>query len=67
MRTPDDLITRYTEGGAELAPGTVMFGGTLPAIGGIAPAERFEFELVDPVLGRRISHGYDILPLVIAG
>ena len=66
MRAPDDLIGRYSSGTA-LAPGTVMFGGTLPAIGGIAPAERFEFELVDPVLGRRLSHAYDILPLPIAG
>jgi hypothetical protein len=44
-----------------------MFGGTLPAIGSIQPAERFEFELEDPVLGRRISHGYDIVTLAIAG
>jgi hypothetical protein len=66
MRAPEDLMSRYTQG-SELAPGTVMFGGTLPAIGGIAPAERFEFELEDPVLGRRISHGYDIVTLDIAG
>lgn len=66
MRTPDDLIARYSGGGA-LAPGTVMFGGTLPAIGGIAPAARFEFELEDPVLGRRLSHAYDIIALPIAG
>ena len=67
MRTPDDLIQRYTEGGGALTAGTVIFGGTLPAIGGIAPAERFDFELEDPVLGRRISHGYKIVTLDIAG
>ncbi|MDA0230462.1 MAG: DUF2848 domain-containing protein [Proteobacteria bacterium] len=66
MRAPDDLIGRYTDGQA-LPPGTVMFGGTLPAIGGVAPAERFEFELVDPVLDRRIWGGYDIIELPIAG
>ena len=66
MRTPDDLIGRYA-GAAALAPGSVMFGGTLPAIGGVAPAERFEFELEDPVLGRRIAHAYDIVALPIAG
>ena len=66
MRTPGDLIGRYSQGAA-LAPGTVMFGGTLPAIGGIAPAERFEFELEDPVLDRKISHAYDIVALPIAG
>ena len=36
MRTPDDLIARYTNSGGTLTPGTIMFGGTLPAIGGIA-------------------------------
>ncbi len=67
MRTPDDLIARYTNSGGTLTPGTIMFGGTLPAIGGIASAPRFEFELEDPVLNRRISHGYDIMSLPIAG
>ena len=37
------------------------------AIGGIRPAPRFDFELVDDVIGRKISHGYDILSLPIAG
>jgi hypothetical protein len=43
-----------------------MFGGTLGAIGGIRPAARFEMELVDPILGRTIRHGYDIdvLPVI---
>ncbi len=67
MRAPEDLIARYNDGGAALAPGTLMFGGTLPAIGGVAPAERFEFELEDPVLGRRLAHAYDIVVLPIAG
>ena len=67
MRAPDDIIGRYTDGASALAPGTLMFGGTLPAIGGIAPAERFEFELEDPVLDRRLSHAYDIIVLPIAG
>jgi hypothetical protein len=47
--------------------GTVMFGGTLPAIGGIRPAERFEFELEDPVKRRSIRHGYDVQVLPMAG
>ena len=67
IRSPDDLIARYMEGEDVLEPGTFMFGGTLPAIGGISPAPRFEFELEDPVLKRRISHGYDIISLPIAG
>ena len=64
LRTPADLIARRPEG--RLPPGTLMFGGTLSAIGGIRPATRFEIELEDPVLGRRIRHAYDIacLPVV---
>ena len=65
LRSPDDLMTRYRNE-ASLPPGTLMFGGTLGAIGGIRPASRFEMELEDPVLGRKLTHGYDIevLPVV---
>lgn len=65
LRTPGDLLARRP-GGPDLSPGTVMFGGTLGAIGGIRPASRFEMELEDPVLGRSLTHAYDIavLPVV---
>ena len=66
MLAPKDLIRRYT-GGDHLAEGTVLFGGTFGAIGGIRSAPRFDFEIVDDVIGRKISHGYDILSLPIAG
>lgn len=62
MRHPDDLIARY---GRALAPNTIMFCGTLGAKGGIRPAARFEMELHDPVLGRRMSHAYDIVDLPV--
>ncbi len=64
IRRPEDLIAGYT-GGAPLPLGTVMFGGTFGAIGGIRPSPRFEMELADPVLGRAIRHGYtaSVLPL----
>ncbi len=44
-----------------------MFGGTFAAKGGIRPASRFEFELEDPVLKRKISHGYDVVTLPVRG
>jgi Protein of unknown function (DUF2848) len=49
-----------------LADGTLMFCGTLAAIGGIRPAPKFRYELVDPVLGRAIRGGYEMrtLPIV---
>ncbi len=72
MRTPGDLIAAY--GGLPpeaamidgLPPGAAMFGGTMPVIGGVRPASRFEIELEDPVLGRRLRHGYDVAVLPLA-
>ncbi|HEX2655448.1 MAG TPA: DUF2848 domain-containing protein, partial [Xanthobacteraceae bacterium] len=55
MRTPSDLLSRLPQG-SQLSPGTLMLCGTVGAIGGIRPAERFEMELEDPVLGRRMTH-----------
>ena len=66
MLPPTDLIARYTDSDS-LSDGTLMFGGTLPTLGEIQPSERFELELVDPVLDRRITHGYDIRTLPILG
>ena len=66
MLAPADLIARRY-GDAGLPEGTAMFGGTFAALGGIRPADRFEFELVDPVLNRVIRHGYAIERLAIAG
>ncbi len=63
MRPPQDLIALW----GELADGTAMFCGTLAAIGGIRPSNRFTFELGDPVLGRTIRHGYDIAELPVLG
>ena len=63
MRPPTELIRLYT-GGDTLPEGSSMFCGTLAVHGGIQPAEAFEIELEDPVLGRKISHRYaiDTLP-----
>ena len=61
-----DLIARGF-GGRELPDGCAMFGGTFAAKGGIRPADRFEFELEDPVLKRTISHGYDVIDAAGAG
>lgn len=63
MLEPMDLVGRFASGADSLPDGMVMFGGTLAAKGGVRPAERFEFELEDPVLGRTIRHGYDIVVL----
>jgi Protein of unknown function (DUF2848) len=64
MREPADLIAHYDKGD-KLPPGTAMFGGTFAAIGGVRPASEFHMALVDPVLGRTISHSYRVHPLPI--
>jgi hypothetical protein len=65
MLPPENLFARYSEAG--LSEGTLMFGGTLATLGEVAPADRFEFELEDPVLNRKIEHGYSIKSLPIRG
>ena len=66
IRDPRELIAGWQDGNPRLPMGTVMFCGTMPAIGAIRPSARFEMELDDPVLGRKITHAYDVhaLPLV---
>jgi hypothetical protein len=65
LRSPADLMQRYSNT-ATLPPGSLMFGGTIGAIGGIRPGTRFEMELEDPLLQRKLTHAYDIeaLPVV---
>lgn len=63
---PHELMHGHA-GGASLPDGTLLFGGTMPAIGGIRPAERFEGELEDPVRGRRLAFGYDMKILPVRG
>jgi hypothetical protein len=62
MRRPEDLIDRA--GG--IAAGSLMFCGTLGAIGGVRPAARFDMMLEDPVLQRSLQWGYsiEVLPVV---
>lgn len=65
IRPLADLLGRLP-GGPELAPGTMMFCGTIGAIGGIRPGSRFEMELEDPGRSLTLTHAYDVeaLPVV---
>lgn len=60
MLPPGRLIELYAGKGEALAPGTIMFCGTLAVIGGVRPGARFDATLEDPVLGREMALGYDI-------
>ncbi len=66
MLPPESIIAGYSSSGA-LPDNTAIFCGTLAAKGGIRPANRFSFELFDPVLNRRISHAYDVVVLPMEG
>jgi len=63
MRSPEDLLERY----GELKTQSGMFCGTLAAIGGIRGSQKFEMELEDPVLRRRLRHVYSIRCLDVEG
>ena len=64
MLPPQDILDGYD---GTLTDSYAMFCGTLAAHGGIRPAQRFEFEIEDPVLGRIIRHGYDVTLLPVRG
>jgi Protein of unknown function (DUF2848) len=66
MLDPLALIEQYS-GKPQLDDGTLMFCGTLAAHGGIRPSDVFEFELDDPVLGRKIHHRYRMRTLPVLG
>jgi hypothetical protein len=65
IREPRGLIGGW-KGDPRLPEGVVMFLGTMASIGGIRSSQRFEMELDDPVLGRKITHDYhvDSLPII---
>jgi Protein of unknown function (DUF2848) len=67
MLAPLDLIGRCLGGGGQLPENTLMYCGTLAARGGVRPTEQFEYEIEDPVLGRRIAHAYSVRILPIMG
>ena len=62
MRSPEELIKLYT-GGDKLKTGTAMFCGTFAVHGEISYSGTFDMELEDPVLGRKLTHGYKIVSL----
>lgn len=59
LRTPQDLIARFTDGKQILPEGCGMTCGTVGAIGGIRPATSFTMELFDPRRQRALRHSYE--------
>lgn len=67
LLSPQELLGHLRDEGDDLVEGTLLFGGTCGAIGGVRYSDRFSLELNDPVLGRAISHSYDVVPVPIKG
>ena len=65
MLAPEALIAQFEQ--ETIAPGTAMFCGTLPAIGGVRGSTDFTCELEDPILNRKITAHYDINTLEVRG
>ena len=65
IREPRGLIGGW-RGDPRLPEGVAMFLGPRPALGAIRASQNFEMELEDPVLGRKLTHGYHVqsLPIV---
>jgi hypothetical protein len=64
IMTPDDLLDRAERHYAGVRQeGTVFMSGTLPTKAGLVYADRFDFELEDPLRKRTIRHSYDIAVL----
>ena len=60
MLSPCELATALNGSLAAVPSGTALFGGTIPVVGEIGHADRFEIELIDPVANRTIRHAYRI-------
>jgi hypothetical protein len=63
-RSPQELLEGIPWASGSPPSSFVLLCGTVPAIGGIRPADRFDGAVTDPVSGRSISVGYDVRPVV---
>jgi hypothetical protein len=62
---PERLLELYEQSALALPIGGAMFGGTIATVNAIAPADAFEMELHDPVVGRVLRHRYAIQTLPV--
>lgn len=57
--TVEDIVKEVKEAYGDIS-GLVIYSGTIATNGGLIYGEKFSLELEDPVLGRKISHTYNI-------
>jgi hypothetical protein len=60
-----ELLLRYATDEETLGFGGALFSGTIATVHQIGPADEFEMELSDPMLGRRITHRYRVETLPV--
>jgi hypothetical protein len=58
---PANELLAEVERAGFAAPHRLIFGGTLPTLGGLVFGSRFEVELHDPVLDRQLRCAYEIV------
>jgi Protein of unknown function (DUF2848) len=58
--SPLDLLGRLPDTSSSGDDGLVIFSGTIATASGLVYAERYEIELEDPLLKRRITGGYGV-------
>ncbi|PSQ11785.1 hypothetical protein BRC93_04340 [Halobacteriales archaeon QS_5_70_15] len=64
LLAPTDVLAEVEERYEGSLPGTAILSGTVPTVGGeLAPGDRFEVELHDPVRDRTVGVAYDIDPI----
>jgi hypothetical protein len=63
---PVDRLSELCEAAdAPLNVGSALFSGTIATVHEIAPADEFEMEMEDPVIGRTLRHRYRITALPV--
>lgn len=67
LHSPEALLETLAREGGRARGNLALFLGTYAAIDGVRPADRFDFELEDPVLGRRITGTSTFEELAVAG
>ncbi|MGH7906848.1 MAG: DUF2848 family protein [Candidatus Binataceae bacterium] len=62
LMKPADIIETASRKSRAALENAIVFSGTLPVIGGrLRCGSRFEVELIDPILKRSLSAGYDVI------
>jgi hypothetical protein len=59
----DTLLEKFPRDDGLAPDGIMMFSGTVACKEGLIFSDYFEFEMEDPVLGRKMNHKYEILVL----